>query len=199
MTTRQSSPTRLRLRWRRGITLVEVIIMLAILAALTALLLPAVQGRIDSGEAAALSDNFTQIRRAAVAYRNDVGRYPHTIEQLSAKPGTGSVPVTDICQQTVPVSGRNAWRGPYIAQQATTGGISTGASRVNNTMERNPTNTAVQQEGYLRVVAVEVTQKIAEDVDRTFDGGTLDLAGGGITWSAAGDDTLRFHMAIRGC
>jgi type II secretory pathway pseudopilin PulG len=173
--------------------------MLAILAALLGVLLPAVLGRIDSGEAAALSDNFTQIRRGAVAYRNDVGRYPRTLEQLSAKPGTGSVPVTDICQQTVPVSGRDAWRGPYIAQQATTGGIGTGASHINNTLERNPTNTAAQQEGYLRVIAVDVVQKIAEQVDRTFDGGALDLTGGGITWSAAGDDTLRFHMAIRGC
>jgi general secretion pathway protein G len=199
MTSTPSVVSGIRVRARSGITLVEVIIMLAILAALTALLLPAVQGRIDSGEAAALADNFTQIRRAAVAYRNDVGRYPATLEQLSAKPGTGSVPTSDICNQTVPVAGRNAWRGPYIAQQATPGGISTGASRINNTMERNPTNTAAQQEGYLRVVAIEVTQNIAEQVDRTFDGGTLDLTTGGITWSSAGDDTLRFHMAIRGC
>jgi type II secretory pathway pseudopilin PulG len=184
---------------RRGLTMAEILIMLAVLAVLAAVLVPAVQGRIDSGEAAALADNFTQLRRAVVAYRNDVGRYPRTLEQLSAKPGTGSVPITDACSQNVPVAGRNAWRGPYLAQLVTTSGIATGASRINNTTERNPANTAVQQEGYLRIVAVDVVQKIAEEVDRTFDGGTQDLATGAITWSAAGDDTLRFHVAIRGC
>jgi type II secretory pathway pseudopilin PulG len=180
-------------------TLAEVMIMLAILAVLAAVLIPAVQGRLGSGEAAALADNFTQIRRAVIAYRNDVGRYPRTLEQLSAKPGTGGVPITDACSQNVPLSGQNAWRGPYLAQRLTTSGISVGASRINDLTERNPATTAVQQEGYLRVVAVEVEQKIAEEVDRTFDGGALDLTTGGVTWSAAGSDTLRFHIAIRGC
>jgi prepilin-type N-terminal cleavage/methylation domain-containing protein len=187
---------------RRGMTILEVLVVLSILGLLAAVMLPVLKGRIDSGEAAALADNFTQIRRAVVAYRNDVGRYPRTIEQLGAKPGTGSVPTTDICAQTVPVSGRNAWRGPYVAQLTTTGGVSTGASRINDTMERNPANTSTQQEGHLRVIAVEVTQEIAIKVDRTFDGGTLDLTGGGITWVAVpstAHGTLTFNVAIRGC
>jgi hypothetical protein len=56
--------------------LIELLVVVAILAILAALLLPALSRAKESGRAAVCSSNFRQIGLAATIYNGELGRYP---------------------------------------------------------------------------------------------------------------------------
>mgnify|MGYP006277951797 CR=1 FL=1 len=61
---------------RRGLTLVELMVVIAILVVLMALLLPAVQGIRESARRLQCSTNLRQIGQAAQVYHRSMGRLP---------------------------------------------------------------------------------------------------------------------------
>ncbi len=188
-------------RARHAFTLVEIIVALLLMATLAAVLIPALTSRMNGGEAAAIIDDLKQIRIATVAYRDNVGRYPRKLAQLSQRPSV-AVGDTDLCNVgTLPQASIDSWRGPYLAQRVTSAGLQVGSSTIRNDMDRDPTApTAANPEGFLRVAVDSVSETVATEVDRAFDpltvSGTADLGLGAVTWSAS---VLRFWIAIRGC
>lgn len=184
---------------RHGFTVVEIIVALLIMAVLAAVMVPALKTRMNTADAAGIIDDLKQIREAAVAYRENVSRYPRKLAQLSARP-SASVGTTDLCSTTLPQSAIDSWRGPYLAQRVTSSGLQIGGSTILDDMDRSPASpTVAQPEGFLRVAVQDVDQIVANEVDRAFDpltaSGTPDLTTGAVTW----DGTLRFWIAIRGC
>lgn len=110
---------------RRGFTLVELLVVLAILALVAALIVPSVMGNLDQSKVKADELAAAQIQSAAQRYKIDVGEYPAASGALITNPG-GSV--------------QNLWKGPYLdsiptpKQQGKNGwniNISTGAVHVN--------------------------------------------------------------------
>jgi general secretion pathway protein G len=84
----------------KGFTLVELMVVVLIIAALAALIVPRVIGRqADAYRAKALSDIST-LDSALQAFRLDNDRYPTTEEGLQAL-------------RTAPSDAKN-WRGPYL-------------------------------------------------------------------------------------
>jgi len=61
---------------RRGVTLVELLVVVAILAAVMGLLLPAVQSARESGRRSSCSNNLRQIAIAAANHESARGRFP---------------------------------------------------------------------------------------------------------------------------
>lgn len=185
---------------RRGFSIVEIIVALLIMAAIAAVMVPAMKSRIDASEAAAIIDNLKQIRHASLAYRDNVGRYPKFLTQLQARPSAGAVGNTDICNVTLPQPAIDNWKGPYLAQRFTGTGLQVGGAIISNTLDRNTVPpTASQPEGFLKVSVNDVEQTIAQEVDRAFDplnAGIVDLVGGSITWA---NGLLTFWIAIRSC
>ena len=62
----------------RGFTMIELLVVVAIIGVLMSLLFPAVQGALDSAKKAQAKNDAMQIATAIVAYDTEYGRLPNT-------------------------------------------------------------------------------------------------------------------------
>jgi general secretion pathway protein G len=92
----------LTFRPQRGFTLIEILIVIALIGALAALALGNLGG-IFGGQQEKIARQFVRdtARTALIAYRLDMGTYPTTEEGLRA-----------LIQ--APATGATRWRGPYL-------------------------------------------------------------------------------------
>ncbi len=92
-----------RLRSRTGFTLIEILVVVAVLSVLAALVAPNVFGHLGTAKDAAARSQMEMLGAALDAYRLDNGRYPTTAQGLAALRA----------EPTVEPRPRN-WRGPYL-------------------------------------------------------------------------------------
>ena len=92
---------RLFFRDQKGFTLIELMVVLAVILVLTALLLPKLLGSSDKKNATAISRNVEKIVSGLSLYRTDVGKYPNTLAALWNK-------------SSVPSGDQPYWGGPYM-------------------------------------------------------------------------------------
>lgn len=71
------------LKNRRGMTLIEIMIVLAIIGSIAALLLPAVTGQLDKSKVKEARIQMTQVVNALSMYYTDCGKYPQSLEGLT--------------------------------------------------------------------------------------------------------------------
>jgi len=179
---------------RRGFTLAEMLIALAIVAVMAAMLYPAMSAQLRRGQGAATASALSNFRDAMVAYRGNVQDYPRTLSQLT---NALVATATDACGNVLSAAQRNAWRGPYLTQNIS-GNAAVGDGLALDTLIRNPATDAAVAPGTLILRVINVDSTVAVDVDRQFDG-TVDLTSGTILWSSTGLDTLKFNIVIRNC
>ena len=179
---------------RTGMTLVEILIGIALLAIFAAVVYPTVAGQLRTGQAAAIGNQLSNLRDAIAGFRENVGAYPRLLTQLTTAPVAGD---DDSCQADLSGGERNAWRGPYI-NQPIVGAMPVGEASVQTLLTRVPATTAATQVGELQLQATGVPNDVATDLEARYDG-NADFTGGTITWTAAAGGTLTFHIPIRGC
>jgi general secretion pathway protein G len=177
-------------RARPGMTLVEVLLAIAILAIIAAVVLPTTAAQLRDGHATALANQLANLRDAVGNYRQNVGAYPLFLTQLTTQPVAGD---DDSCGTNLSNAELNAWRGPYLNQNVV-GNLPVGNAIVVSQLTRAAVGTAV----LLQIRAARVENDIASDLEEQFDG-NANFATGTIRWTAAGDDTLIFQIPIRGC
>lgn len=108
---------------RRGFTLPEVLVTIAIVATLAAVLLPALNSQLTKGEASRASNDLLAIQTAINTFVSDVRRYPASLSHLTA-PITG---LSDLKAIPYPATRASKWKGPYLAKELTsTGTLATG-------------------------------------------------------------------------
>ena len=94
-------------RFNRGFTLIEIMMVVIIIAALSAMVIPRLSGRSEQAKlAVAKSDIEAHLATALKLYELDNGNFPTTaqgLEALRVKPNTSPVPVS--------------WNGPYIEKE----------------------------------------------------------------------------------
>lgn len=194
-------------RVRRGFSFMEIAVALAIIAILTAVLVPGLALRMRSSQAASIIEDIRVLSNAIQQYRENVGRYPSSLTQLVTRP-TGQ---NDLCSVPLPTNNVARWRGPYVAQDAVTG-FQSGDAIFDLPLPRTPSSTAptfTNLDGELRLKVTRVDSVAAEAVEVAFDGYTndafrystgtvlinIDAGGGGFSRTG----TVQFRIPVRGC
>ena len=181
----------LRSTQRRGLTLLELLAVLTILAALAAVLYPSVAVQIRKGQTTALADQFSSLREAIGNYRTNMTRYPRLLTNLTQQPVAGT---QDACGNNVPNGILNNWRGPYLAQNIV-GNFPVGDATVQNTTTRNPPTAAGA--ALLQINVNDVPLTSATDLEAQYDGNN-NFTTGTILYDA-GTQVLTFQIPIRDC
>ena len=101
-------------RQREGFTLVELLVVMAIIAMLLSLAAPRYFNSVDKSKEAVLRENLATTRGALDKYYGDNGKYPESLEELVTKrylrampvdPVTGSVTTWTIVPPDTPEKG----------------------------------------------------------------------------------------------
>lgn len=90
----------------RGLTLIEILVVIVILGVMASLVGPAVFGHVGTAKTTTARSQIELLSAALDAYRLDVGRYPTTEQGLAAlreEPINPPVP--------------RGWRGPYMRRE----------------------------------------------------------------------------------
>ena len=82
----------------RGFTLVELMVVLAIIALLISVVVPDYVGRVKRAEEAVLKENLVVMRDALDKHYADAGKYPRSLEELVAKRYLRSIPADPFTQ-----------------------------------------------------------------------------------------------------
>jgi general secretion pathway protein G len=83
---------------KKGFTLIELMVVLAIIALLLSIVAPNYAGRVTRAEEAVLRDDLSQMRDALDRHYADVGRYPDSLDELVTKRYLRSIPRDPLTQ-----------------------------------------------------------------------------------------------------
>lgn len=83
-----------------GFTLVELMVVLAIIALLLSIVAPRYIGRVARAEETVLRENLLVMRDAIDKHYADAGRYPEQLDELVAKRYLRSIPVDPVTQSS---------------------------------------------------------------------------------------------------
>ena len=102
---------------KRGFTLIELMVVLAIVATLLTLALPRYFSSVDKSKEAVLKENLWQMRDAIGKYYADRGKYPESLQALATDKYLRSVPldpVTDSATTWIVVSPEDPQKGGVL-------------------------------------------------------------------------------------
>lgn len=85
---------------RRGFTLVELLVVMAIIALLLTVALPRYFGHLESSRETILKQDLAVMRDAIDKYNGDTGRYPESLEALVEARYLRAVPVDPITERS---------------------------------------------------------------------------------------------------
>ena len=109
-----------------GLTLVEMIVVLAIIALVAALIVPNVIGRPDEARVTVANTDIRTISAALRMYRLDNGDYPTSdqgLRALAEKPTAEPVPRAWSGDGYLPQVPQDPWGRPYVYQSPAPGGF----------------------------------------------------------------------------
>ncbi|HEX9395311.1 MAG TPA: prepilin-type N-terminal cleavage/methylation domain-containing protein [Burkholderiales bacterium] len=86
---------------RAGFTLIELMVVLAIIATLLTIAAPRYLGSLDRSKEAVLKEDLFQVRDAIAKYHGDKGRYPESLETLAAERYLRKVPVDPLTDSSL--------------------------------------------------------------------------------------------------
>lgn len=178
-------------RSRDGLTLVEVLVILAILATLSAALVPVVTGQLGKASVQRVVTDLNGVRTGSEAFIADIHRYPGDVDDLTTPIDGADYDLVD--RSPYPTGLIDRWGGPYIDRaMPDDGSIETGfGARLLDSLEVVPHDvTAID---YLTVLVTSIPTTSCADVDETLDGGDGAATGRLLCIDGGADpDTLKY-------
>lgn len=195
---------------RPGFTTVEVLVALAIVAVLSAIIVPEIVGRIRESRQSALSQTFFGLSQGIAEYRKAITRYPYQLILLTQAPVLLDPAAKDACGNDLNASHINNWRGPYVSRQLLSTGIAMGDGHIQNQLRRITVGSSV----FLLIDAAGIDTTIAVGLEGEFDGTSVNPTTTGTiryqtaalpspstvtTAAPAGMVNLSYSIPISGC
>ena len=84
---------------RAGFTLIELVVVMAVIGLLLTIALPRYMHTLDNGRSAVQRQNVATIRDAIDKFYGDLGRYPDALEELVSKRYLRDVPLDPVSEQ----------------------------------------------------------------------------------------------------
>lgn len=163
---------------RRGLTLPEVLVTLAIIAVIAAVMIPALTGQLPKGDAGRVAEDLKSIQTGMGAFVSDVRRYPMTVNQLTLKVNTTAFNASSnrlgggLTLGVYTTAQMNRWRGSYMVKSiaAADTSVTTGFDgNINGTFSSQATIDATTP--YVRVLVTGMDQTQLDRVDAIIDDG----------------------------
>jgi prepilin-type N-terminal cleavage/methylation domain-containing protein len=178
---------------RAAFTLVEILVAVAILAAIAAVALPTVNGAIERSRITRMSEDLVAIAQAIREYEKHVGTYPMDLDQLTTKPIAGTD--KNSCGVTLTAPEVALWRGPYLPNALP---IIEGEDTIFDNLKRK--NGSTKNPDILQISIRQPPASTAYKLDSIFDGDT-DLSDGTITWNTNTfpKGQMLYSLPIQGC
>ena len=194
---------------RSGVSLVETLVTIAILATLAAVLLNNLAGHTDRQRALDAIASMQSLRLSIFRFDSAVGRFPSRIAHLHT-PITGSDnTICSALQYSTKGAGSETglWvsatrGGPFYEYSTAATGFATTIGQVSDTFVRNPTAASNQDRsfGLLQIVVRNVTDNDVSEVNFIVDrdGSSTN---GTVRWTAdgSGTNTMTWNLPIGGC
>lgn len=157
----------------RGFTMMEVIVTLAIMAVLTAVLLPALNNKLRDSRTTALSSTFLGLSQGIAEFKRATTRYPSSLLLLTNTPTSSDL---DICGNVLSTTPASLWRGPYSSRVITSNGISMGDGVIPTGLRRVTAGSST----FLLIDGADVEIATVTDLESQLDGSPSDLTAGTI-------------------
>lgn len=179
---------------RRGFSLAEILVSVAIMAVVAAVVIPSIGGQLNKGDTARVSSDLISVRSAVEQFLADVRRYPSAMSQLQTKPGFTAAD-TGINSSGVFTTAQVArWRGPYMTKDFSASAVTGfGQQMVVQFSVCNAAllcTAAATGQKYLTVLIPGLSSREMFLVDSTMDDGVQ--ASGQIQFVTSGVDTLKY-------
>src|SRR3954468_404802 len=183
---------------RRGFTLGEVLVTVALIAVLAAVVIPAVGSQITKGDQGRVSSDLLTLRSAMEQFITDVRRYPNSVGQLVVKPTAAAATAGPLisnatCSASFTTQYTAAevarWRGPYVNKDSASA-VATGYSQTIRTCFHIVTVLGIQ---YETILVPGIDNATALALDAAMDDGVVTT--GSLQWVAkggTGTDTLKY-------
>ena len=110
-----ASPCERAVGSRRGFSLGEILVVVAIIAVIAAAIVPTVFGRLQAARADAVIGEMQSLESGIMLFYRDVGRYPRRLDYLNTL-ASGDL---DACGAAIPSVNVAKFRGPYISRSIT--------------------------------------------------------------------------------
>lgn len=184
------------LRWlRRGFTLMEILVAVAIVAVLTAVLLPALSNKLRDSRTTALSQTFLGLSQGIAEFKRATTKYPSSLQLLTTPPLSTD---NNICGGDLSTTPAALWSGPYSSRTILSTGISMGDAVIQNSLRRVTAGSST----FLLIDAYGVENSTVDDLESGLDGGTADANGGTIRWVAGSSTSIEnvsYAIPINSC
>ena len=179
---------------KRGFSLGEVLIAVAIIAVLAAVTVPVVFNKTRSSQVAALSQTMVGLSQGIAEFKRATTRYPKLLSSLTTQPLATDL---DICSNQLLAANVAFWRGPYASRAITTSGVLVGDYTISNTLRY--ASTAGIDSMFIDVPSVETA--VVNDLESQFDAGAASGTTGTIQYTApvSGYSTLSYFIPINSC
>lgn len=176
-------------RLRRGFTLAEILVALAIMAILGAVIVPTIFSAVDRARVDGAVESLDAIGEAIALFVDQVNGHPASLTQLVV-PITGAD--ADICGAGYNGGEQNRWAGPYLERAVAAGGVPLGVGTAANAFSVQADPSGID---YLRVDILEVAQEDAAALDRRLDEGD-GPASGALRWTGPVGGLVTAHYLV---